>query len=229
MSRLSADPDLAAVGALVGDRTRALMLAALLEGRPLCAGDLARRAGVAPSTAAGHLGRLVDGALLTCEPRGRERSYRLASPAVVSLLEAMSVLAPRRRVHTTPAAEAAAALRMARTCYDHLAGRLGVAVTEGLIARGLLRRTRPGLAATPRLVAWLAEHGVAPPAGPRPAVRACLDWSERRPHLAGGLGAAVCRLFAAKGWVAPVRDARTVRVTARGQAALARELGVAWP
>jgi DNA-binding transcriptional ArsR family regulator len=134
MSRApSPDPDLASLGALVGDRSRAAMLCALLEGVPLPAGDLARRAGVSLPTASSHLARLATGRLVEVEAQGRLRYYRLAGPEVVHFLETMALVARPARALTGGAADASRALRFARTCYDHLAGKLGVAVTDALV------------------------------------------------------------------------------------------------
>ncbi|SBT39918.1 ArsR/SmtB family transcription factor [Micromonospora auratinigra] len=220
---------LAGLAALLADPTRASFCLALLDGRAWTAGELARRAGVAPSTASDHLTRLVRGGLLVQERQGRHRYVRLAGPAVAQLVEDLAGHAPTPPVppRTLRAASAGAALAYARTCYDHLAGRLGVLLHDALLDRGVLDRSG-GLALTPAGVTWLAGLGV--PVAPlraarRPLVRDCLDWTERRPHLAGALGAALCRRFADLGWTAS-GTGRAVRLTPAGRPALAAALGL---
>ena len=226
------DPDIAAVAALIADPSRAAILTALLEGAELAAGDLARRAGVSPSTASSHLARLEAGGLVTCAARGRMRCYRLAAPAVVHLLEALARLAPPALAMTEPAVASAHELRLARTCYDHLAGWLGCAVTGALLAGGQLRRRGDGFAVTSIGRDGLAELDIDVALlerERRPLARACLDWSERRPHLAGALGAAFAAQLLARGWLARVRASRAVRVTARGRAELAARFRIDLP
>ncbi|KKK05834.1 helix-turn-helix transcriptional regulator [Micromonospora sp. HK10] len=221
---------LASLAALLADSTRASFCLALLDGRAWTAGELARTAGVAPSTASDHLTRLVQGGLLVEERQGRHRYVRLAGPAVAQLVEDLAGHAP---APPTPprglrAVSAGVALSYARTCYDHLAGRLGVLLHDALLDQGVLDRAG-GLALTPVGVGWLAELGVPVEplrVGRRPLVRDCLDWTERRPHLAGSLGAALCRRFLDLGWT--VRGSgRAVRLTPAGRPALAAALGVA--
>ncbi|MEU2610030.1 winged helix-turn-helix domain-containing protein [Micromonospora sp. NPDC007271] len=223
------DRGMAGLAALLADRTRAAFCLALLDGRAWTAGELARAAGVAPSTASEHLSRLVRGGLLTEERQGRHRYVRLAGPSVAQLIEDLAghAPAPPAPPRTLRAASATTALAYARTCYDHLAGRLGVLVHDALLDRGVLDRTG-GLALTPAGVAWLGELGVPVEplrTGRRPLVRDCLDWTERRPHLAGALGAALCQRFLDLGWT--VRGTgRAVRLTLAGRPALAAALGV---
>ncbi|MEH0845351.1 helix-turn-helix domain-containing protein [Micromonospora sp. CPCC 205711] len=211
---------LADLAALLADNTRASFCLALLDGRAWTAGELARGAGVAASTASDHLTRLVRGGLLVEERQGRHRYVRLAGPAVAQLIEDLAGHAPAspRSARSLRAVTADAALAHARTCYDHLAGRLGVRLRDTLLARGLLGQA-DGLALTPAGREWLAEFGVAPvpPRSRRPLVRDCLDWTERRPHLAGALGAALCQRFAELGWTSPGAG-RAVRVTPAGLA-----------
>ncbi|HWM87028.1 MAG TPA: metalloregulator ArsR/SmtB family transcription factor [Kofleriaceae bacterium] len=223
------DPDISAVAALVADPSRAAILVALVEGSALAAGELARRAGVTPSTASSHLARLHGGGLVTVESVGRQRCYRLASHQVAELLEALAQLAPPARALTEPASDRARALRAARTCYDHLAGWLGCAVTDGLVSAGALRRNGDRFLVTSAGRARLAELDIdvaGLETGRRPLARACLDWSERRPHLAGALGAALTAELLARGWLSRVRASRAVRLTARGRTGLAERLGV---
>ncbi len=223
--------DIARVGALMGDPSRASMLMALMSGEALTATELAFRAGVALPTASGHLAQLVDGGLLAVAKQGRHRYYRLAGPAVAHAVETMSELAievfpsPRRVMPED------APLRRARTCYDHLAGRLGVALAEGLVRRRVLRRTDGELALVRRgsgealLHTWGIDVAILETAR-RPIVRTCIDWTERRPHLAGALGAAIVDRFLETGWIRRRRDDRAVSVTPLGQRRLREELGI---
>ncbi len=223
--------DIARVGAQMGDPSRASMLMALMSGEALTATELAFRAGVALPTASGHLAQLVDGGLLAVARQGRHRYYRLAGPAVAHAVETMSELAievfpsPRRIMPED------APLRRARTCYDHLAGRLGVALAEGLVRRRVLRRTDGELALVRRgsgetlLYAWGIDVAILETSR-RPIVRTCIDWTERRPHLAGALGAAIVDRFLETGWIRRRRDDRAVSVTPLGQRRLREELGI---
>ncbi|MQY30648.1 hypothetical protein NRB56_62500 [Nocardia sp. RB56] len=243
--------DIAAVGTLLADPTRARVLAALADGRALPASVLAAEAGVAASTASEHLSRLVGGGLLVVERSGRHRYYRLASPEVAAAVEAMAVLAPDRPVRSLRESTRAAALRRARSCYDHLAGRLGVAVTAALLSRQALVRT-DGLAGNERsegdpISAPMSEHPyrLGPNAEPvfadlgidlagarggrRPLLRFCVDWSEQRHHLSGALGAAMLTRMESAGWVARQDSRRALRLTDRGADELHRILGVALP
>ncbi len=224
--------DIARVGALMGDPSRASMLMALMSGEALTATELAFRAGVALPTASGHLAQLVDGGLLAVAKQGRHRYYRLGGPAVAHAVETLSDLAiqvfpaPRRRVMPEDAP-----LRRARTCYDHLAGRLGVALADGLVRRRVLRDQDGELALVRRGVGEALLHSWGIDVGAlestrRPMVRTCIDWTERRPHLAGALGAAIVDRFLETGWIRRRRDDRAVSVTPLGQRRLREELGV---
>ncbi|MGW0827777.1 ArsR/SmtB family transcription factor [Streptomyces sp. NPDC002845] len=219
---------LAALAGLVADETRAGFLIALLDGRAWTAGELARYGGVAASTASEHLGKLVASGLLVEERQGRHRYVRLAGRRVAQLVEDLAahvepVQAPARSLR---AASAGAALARGRTCYDHLAGRLGIALTDALTGRGLLRQDT-GFALTDEGVAWFAEAGIGlDRSGRRPLARACLDWTERRPHLAGVAGAALCRHVLEVGWCVRIGSGRAVKVTDEGERAFAELLGV---
>jgi DNA-binding transcriptional ArsR family regulator len=217
---------LAETAALIGDPARAAMLAALLDGRALTAGELAAAAGVTPQTASGHLARMTEAGLLAVERQGRHRYHRLASPAVARLLEDLSLLAGRpKRIATGPRD---AEMRLARTCYDHLAGRLAVAIADALVARGDLELSAEGGAVTERGEATLARLGVAPSPARKGRLfcRPCLDWSERRPHLAGALGAALCARCFELGWVRRREGGRTLIVTPGGWQGLGAQLGL---
>jgi DNA-binding transcriptional ArsR family regulator len=222
-------PDLAALAGLLADSTRASICLALLDGRAWTAGELARMAGVAASTATEHLNLLVNGGLLTEERQGRHRYVRLAGSDTAALIESLAEMAPHRPTppRSLPAASRRRALERGRTCYDHLAGMLGVSITDAMTRRGLLDWTH-GAAITGRGTSWLREVGIAPPpATGRPLVRSCLDWTERRPHLAGGIGAAMCRHAFDAGWITRIGTGRAVALTDAGQQALHDHLGLA--
>jgi DNA-binding transcriptional ArsR family regulator len=222
------DADVSAVAALLAEPTRAAMLDALMDGSSRRAGELARRAGIAPSTASEHLARLLAGRLVVCEAEGRERRYRLASRHVAEALEAFARLAPPVEVRSLRAADRATALRTARTCYDHLAGRLGVGLTESFMHRGFLVARDSAFQVTESGEAELASLGVdvaAARAERRSFGRACLDWSEGRLHLAGSLGAALAEALLSQGWLERRPNDRGLLVTERGRSGL-RNLGV---
>lgn len=222
--------DLARLAALIADETRAACLLALLDGRAWTAGELARHAGVAASTVSEHLGKLVAGGLLAEERQGRHRYVRLADARVAHLVEDLTAqVAPEaaaRRPRTLRESSAGSALARGRTCYDHLAGRLGIAVTDALTARGLLVQDT-GFALTGAGLAWFGSAGIPlVPARRRPLARACLDWTERRPHLAGVAGAALCRHALDSAWCVRIGSGRAVKVTAAGERALSGLLGI---
>jgi DNA-binding transcriptional ArsR family regulator len=212
-------PDFTRIGALVGDPARANILTALLDGRALTAGELARHANVTPQTASAHLARLEAGGLLTPETQGRHRYFRLRSADVAAGLEALLGLAAHAGHFRTRSAPKDPAMRAARVCYDHLAGDRGVQIFDHLAQRGLIAFDDADLSLTPRGQKFVESFGIAPAAlggTRRPLCRACLDWSVRRHHLAGALGAAILeRLFALR-WARREADSRVVRFTPRG-------------
>lgn len=223
--------DLAKLAALLADKTRAEICLALLDGRAWTGHELARHAGVAASTTTEHLNRLVAGGLLVQRRQGRHRYVQLAGPQVAELLEhlAEQVQPAPTRTTTLRSATASAALARGRTCYDHLAGRLGVAVTDAMIVNGLLDQDN-GLALTGAGVSWLTDElGIdiaeSRPTG-RPLARACLDWTERRSHLAGAAGAHICRRFLENQWIKRIGTTRAVRLTPTGEQALRQVLGI---
>ncbi|MDN3264834.1 winged helix-turn-helix domain-containing protein [Streptomyces sp. CSDS2] len=221
---------LAALAGLIADRTRAACLLALLDGRAWTAGELARHAGVAPSTLSEHLDRLVAGGLLVQERQGRHRYVRLAGARTAQLVEDLAARVSPDRARRPPQglreASAGAAMARGRTCYDHLAGRLGITVTDALTERGLLRQDT-GFALTDAGLEWFGAAGMPlAPSGRRPLARACLDWTERRPHLAGAAGAALCRRALEAGWCVRVGGGRAVRITPVGEQAMADLLGI---
>jgi DNA-binding transcriptional ArsR family regulator len=221
---------LAEIGALVGDPGRANMLAALIDGRALTARELADHAGVTPQTASGHLARLVTAGLIKVEPQGRHRYHRLASAEVAAMLESMMQIAnaaPSRPIRLGPKDEA---LRAARSCYDHLAGRLGVALADALVARRFIDLDADGGAVTDAGRTFLTEFGVdasAPSCGRRPFCKPCLDWSERRPHLAGVLGAQLLDRSLALGWVRRLEGTRALSITPKGRQGFVRDFEAA--
>lgn len=217
--------DLASLSSLIGDPSRALILSALFGGEALPAGELAFRARVTPQTASSHLAKLTEAGLVTVERMGRHRYYRLSGPEIGGLLEKMMTVAWAPAVDRS---RVPVPLRDGRMCYDHLAGRLGVAVTDALVARGVLARGDDAFALTEAGTAWFATLGIDAAAlrdGRRSFARHCIDWSERRPHLAGALGAAIAERFVDRGWIRRDRDSRAVALTEDGRAALARIFG----
>lgn len=222
---------MAAVAALVGDTARARMLDALSDGRALTAGELAYTACVAPPTASVHLARLVDGGLLSVLRQGRHRYYRLASSRVGDMIEQIMLVAavdgpPRYRPRGSHDDDFA----LARSCYDHLAGRLGVAIADAMVGGDYLVLDDDAGAITPNGACFLTEFGVdlTHPGrhGQRVFCRPCVDRTERRPHLAGALGAKLaCRCFEL-GWVERTRDSRTVKITAAGRNGLRETFGI---
>lgn len=229
------DTRFAEVASLAGDATRATMLHALMDGRALTASELARVADVTPQTASDHLARMVGAGLVCVMPQGRHRYHRLASPAVARMIENIMQVAfdapALRRVPSTGPRDAV--LRAARTCYDHLAGRLGVALADALIARGHLEWTSDTGVVTEAGVKLFREIGIdvatlsqSRSKPTRVLCRPCLDWSERRPHLAGTLGAALCARSFEAGWIRRVNGTRAVLVTPKGRGVLLQALGV---
>lgn len=220
--------DLAGVARLMADGTRAAFCLALLDGRAWTATELARYAGVAPSTATSHLNLLVGGGILVEERHGRHRYLRVADIRVVELIESLAALAPHRPAapRSLSASGRQQALARARLCYDHLAGAVSLAVTDAMVERGLLG-WGPEPVLTGEGAAWLAGVGITlPGSSRRPLVRACLDWTERRPHLAGTVGAALCSHALAVGWITRIGSTRALAVTDTGRHALHDHLGL---
>jgi DNA-binding transcriptional ArsR family regulator len=238
--RLNGDFDLARVGSLIGDEARAAMLLALGTGRARSASDLALVACITPQTASSHLAKLVAGGLLTVRRDGRGRWYKIATPAVSAALEALGRIAPMKAPNALSESDKSVALRRARTCYDHLAGRLGVDVFDALVERAALRdvETRPvpkrrsGLGTVtlgPKAEAVFAELGVdlaLARESPRQFATACLDWTEDAPHLAGALGAALCNALFARGWIRHRRNDRALVITEAGVRGLRERFAV---
>ena len=218
------------VAALVGDTARATMLAALMSGQALTSSELASLAHISRPTASGHLGKLVTARLLAVSQKRRNRYYRIASPLVARMLESIkAVAAIETPARHRPRSAQDDALRFARTCYDHLAGQLGVAIADALVARRFIVLTEDGGEVRPAGVRFLAEFGAdldSKSAGRRIFCRACLDWSERRYHVAGFVGAEIWRRCIELGWLERQRDSRIVDVTAAGRRGLRETLDV---
>jgi len=213
--------NLVEVAALVGDTARATMLAALMSGQSLTASELAFVAHVSRSTASEHLAKLAAARLVAVSKRRRCSYYRIASPLVARMLESIKAVAA---IETPPRYQPRSvrddALRFARTCYDHLAGRLGVAIADALVAKGYVVLDEDGGEVTKAGTDFLVTFGADLTARSRTSrifCRPCLDWSERRPHLAGLVGALICHRCLELGWVARERDSRAVRVTTEGR------------
>jgi DNA-binding transcriptional ArsR family regulator len=232
---MASNAKFAEIAALAGDPARAGMLHALMDGRALTASELARVAGVTPQTASGHLARMATAGLLKVQKQGRHRYHRLASPAVAQMMESImqvaSGLGSMRPAPVTGPRDAA--LRTARTCYDHLAGSLGVALADGLVAGGHVELeddaglvTNEGVALFGRMGIDVASLSARRGGRGRVLCRPCLDWSERRPHLAGAVGAALCARSFEKNWIRRIDGTRAVTITSNGQRVFREAFGV---
>lgn len=223
------DPDIAAIASLLADPVRASMLFALHDGRELCASDLAARAGASPQAASAHLAKLVAGGLLVPSAQGRRRVFRLASSELAHAMESLAAVATPRPLVALAQHTTMERLREARSCYDHLAGRLSVALTERFVATGQLTQSPAGFAPTSRGKKFFAQLGIdldLASTSRRPIARACLDWTERRSHLAGSLGARVLALFLAKQWVTRYPNGRALAITPQGRDELRERFGI---
>jgi DNA-binding transcriptional ArsR family regulator len=214
---MSSTPDFASVAALVGEPARAAMLAVLMDGRAHTATELAMQAGVTPSTASSHLARLTAGGLLAIARQGRHRYFRIPTPEVGAAIEGLMSIAPR--ADPPRRAPRDAGLRRARVCYDHLAGEAGVRLLERLRERGLVAGRDDALRLTDAGEAWCGHVGIdldALRARRRGLCRGCLDWSERRTHLAGAVGAALLDRLLALGYARREPGSRVVILAPRG-------------
>jgi DNA-binding transcriptional ArsR family regulator len=256
------DSDIAPVAALIADPARAAILTALLDGRPLAAGELARLAGVSAATASAHLGRLLAGGLVIVTQQGRHRYYRLAGPEIAAVIEALAHVSPRPRPRSLRQSRQAAALQDARTCYDHLAGRAGVALLDALLRQRIIKpipngcaeqapaSVRPDARPGTRTDGWGSLDADDPFGGEfevtssgadtlaafginlgelrgtrRRFAGACLDWTQRRPHLNGALGAAITARLLGHGWFEHGPSRRSLRLTEAGRDGLAETFG----
>lgn len=222
-------PNFVEVASLIGDKSRASMLMCLLGGEALPASDLARAARVTPQTASSHLAKMVDGGLLVHETYGRHRYYRLANAEVGQALEALNVIALPKPVRSLRESDQSKALHFVRTCYDHIAGEVGVALTDRLLEFEVIREDKRDFVVTTNGQGWFRDFGIeldGIPRGRRHLARQCLDWSVRRHHMAGALGAAITnRLFDLK-WIERIPGGRAIRVTDHGFVGLERGLGI---
>ena len=213
-------PDIARIASLVGDPARANMLNALMGGTALTASELALEAGVSLPTASSHLGKLIEGGLLTVTSQGRHRYYGLAGPQVAGMIEAITGVAEAvgpKRVRPGPRD---GAMRVARVCYDHLAGEQAVAMLDRLVAKNVLVRDDKEIRLGPSAASHFAAIGIDVHTRPRrPVCRACLDWSVRRSHLAGTLGAAILDKILVEKWARREKDSRAVIFSPPGKQA----------
>jgi DNA-binding transcriptional ArsR family regulator len=226
---MAGDADIAAVAALIGDRTRARFLHELVGGEGRRASELASAAGVSRATASFHLGRLLAANLVEVRAHGRHRSYHLAGPEVARAIESLQRIAPRQSIRSLRAASTAHALNYARFCYDHLAGRLAIELVDAMTTAGLILLTEDQFELTEQGISWFGDLGIdiaALRAARRLFARACLDWSERRPHLAGATGAALAGRFLELGWIERTAHSRAVTLTPAGRVQLRRTLGI---
>ncbi len=218
---------LAKVAALVGDPARANMLCALLDGRALTAGELVYAANVSPQTTSGHLAKLTQAHLLDALKQGRHRYYRIATPLVVQMLESIMAVAIHTPPRHRPVSKADEAMHTARTCYDHLAGRLGVGLADTLCSRGHVVLAEDGGEVTAQGHDFFERFGVALVKDRRRIFcRACVDWTERRPHLAGAVGAALASRCFDLGWVKRMREGRALAITPAGRSGLRDVFGI---
>jgi len=220
---------ISSLGYLLADPGRTAMLLALLEGRSLSAGELARAASVSAQSASAHLAKLNQGGLITMQPDGRCRYYKLAGQLVANALEALGAISTSRPAAEYIRSKADQSMLMARSCYDHLAGRAGVALTEAMLKQHVIvAKGDRDYRVTARGADWLRELGLEVEklrCSKRHIARRCLDWTERRPHVGGALGAALLQHFLAKGWLARSRESRALRVTQKGRISFVK-LGV---
>lgn len=222
------EPNIAFVANLMADPSRAAMCLALAGGEARPAGELAARAGVSAQTASNHLAKLIAGRILRVEQQGRWRYYRLAGAEVGYAVEALAVVAPPlpKRAETNGHDGAATYLKDARTCYSHLAGRLGVALADALVAERWLEDDGRVYRVTPKGARSLRALGIEATGRAQAPARRCLDWTERRPHVAGAVGTALAELALRRGWVRRRRGTRALLVTPSGRTQLQRVFNV---
>lgn len=216
-------PNIARLGALIGNPVRAQLIGMLMDGSERAASALAAAVRMTPQAVSAHLASLVAGGLLAVRPQGRHRLYRLRSEQIAEAIEVLSLTAAK----TTKQTVHAPGIRSARRCYDHVAGRLGVLICDFAVARRYVIAGGDGVTLTKAGGHWMASLGLDPPQGlRRPLVRFCQDWTERRPHLSGWLGAALCRQLEARDAIRRLPGSRALAVTPAGRVVLARHFGV---
>lgn len=222
-------PYIAEAAALIGDPSRATMLSAMMDGRARTATELAYASGITPQTASGHLAKLAEARLIAVEKQGRHRYYRLANEHVAKVLESLAVLAVEGAPRHRPTGPRDDAMKLARTCYDHLAGRLGVALTNAMVEKGVLKEKQESFEITAKGRDDLSAFGLdldAITKSRRAHASRCLDWSERTPHLGGALGAAILEQVEARNWISRKKGSRAVTVTPRGREELKKVFGI---
>ena len=223
-------PNIASAAFLIADPARAAMLMSLLDGHARPAGELAFAAGITPQTASSHLSKLLAGGLVMVETQGRHRYYRLGGSHVASALENLAAIGVTESMRRRPPSREAQRLQFARCCYDHLAGRIGVAVTHGLQERSfLLAADDKRFDVTPAGIEWFSRMGLEVAAlkpNRRGLARQCLDWTERTHHLAGPLGVRFMAVLCDSGWLRRAKGSRAVEVTPKGWTELRRHLGI---
>ena len=222
-------PIIAEIAALVGDPARATMVSSLLDGRDLTASELARTARITPQTASAHLAKLTRAGLLSVVRDGRHRHFRLASPTVVEMIEGIVAVALLKRPRYRPLSREAQALGAARICYDHLAGRLSVDLTDSFVAREYVVLHDEAAEITTGGTRFFTEFGIELPrlrSTRRHLCRLCLDWTERRPHIAGAFGAAITRRYFALGWMERMKHSQAVIVTPSGRRGILKTFGI---
>lgn len=220
-------PNIIEVASLIGDKSRATILYSLMDGRMIPASELAKMARISPQTASSHLGKLVEGGLLTIEAHGRHRYYKLASAEIASVLEGLAVIAPSMQVKSLRESDQSKQLHYARTCYDHLAGKAGVALAERLVAMNVIekesyRLTENGF----HILQQFGVHLNRNAKSKRPLCRQCLDWSERRYHVAGIVGAAITTRLFELTWIKRIPSTRAVVITEAGKSGLTEFFGL---
>lgn len=225
------DTNIASVAALLADPTRVSILMALSDGRAFTANELSHLARVAPSTASGHLARLVDAELIKVEKQGRHRFFRMTNPALTEVLEELATFAPAHNIRSLREAEAGKAVRRARTCYNHVAGKFGVELTQALVRQSLLVELEDGYMLSQEGERWFHDFGITdihtkkgqPIFAPRH-----IDWSERHYHFAGAPGAAFTRRLFELGWIKRIPASRALCITETGQQALLQHFNLQW-
>jgi DNA-binding transcriptional ArsR family regulator len=226
---MNTQPDIASIASLVGEPARAMILLSLLGGVSLPASELASRCQLTQQTISSHLAKLVAGGLLLVEHRGRYRYFRLASPEVGHVIETLQAIAPRPPVHSLRQSEETKALCFARTCYDHLAGKLGVSITQALLHHEYLKEAEQHYLLTPAGEQWCTHMGIdwlRASTRRRVFAGSCLDWSERHCHLSGALGASITTQLFSLEWIVRSANTRAIRLTESGHVGLSHELGI---